>query len=758
MLIPSWLRNLQRNETRKRARQWKKCPPGLLRLEDRIAPAAGLLDLSFGGNGSVTTDFLQSFDFVNTQYGAAVAPNGDIVVAGTSDQNGASDFAVARYNPDGSLDNSFGMQGKVTIDLGSAEDFGQAIVIQPDGNLLVSGFSRRDGQNVDFAVIRLTSTGELDASFGTGGVAFVDFSSRDTAWGMAMQADGKIVVAGDTSPTESRYMAVTRLMPDGQLDATFGAGGKQTVAIGSNSSATGIAIQPDGFIVLAGFVENGNDFGAARMTPIGQLDLAFGIGGHQTIDFGSQSDNCWGLALTGDGRIILSGFSIQPVTGRDFAVAALTAEGELDGSFGISGKQTIDFGSEQDTCYAMAVQPNGGLILGGYTYQTATEYDFATAWVSSTGQLDSSIGAAGRVTTDLGSVDEWIGTLLVQPDGNVIAVGTSWQTSTAYDFALARYFGGSQVLPSTLQGMVWVDFNNDGEVNFGELAIEGVTISLTGFDDLGQPVNLSTTTDINGIYSFTDLRPSNAAGYSIIQSQPAGYLDGLDTLGTIDSAIVGSDVVNDAFSGIVLPPGSLAENYNFGERPANGGNVGSGQTATIGFWQNKNGQNLIKALNGGATATQLGSWLAATFPNMYGALAGLDNSQVAAHYKTLFGRNGQSSPGGPPKVDAQIMATALAVYVTNQTLAGTTAAAYGFQVTQYGVGAASFNVGNNGAAYGVADGTFVSVMDLLLAVNARSSNGLLFDQNGDGMISPEEAGMRTMANNVFSLINESGGV
>lgn len=332
-------------------------------------------------------------------------------------------------------------------------------------------------------------------------------------------------------------------------------------------------------------------------------------------------------------------------------------------------------------------------------------------------------------------------------------------------YAGDRAFLGSEgtveinvIASSGFHGLVYLDFNNDAEVNFGEQGIANVTITLTGFDDLGQSVNLTTQSDANGIYSFGNLRPSDGAGYSITQSPPAGFIDGLDSLGTVNDVLIGSASVNDVFVGIVLGSGSVAENYNFGERPANGGSVGAGQTATIGFWQNKNGQNLIKALNGGATAMQLGSWLAATFPNMYVSLDGLTNSQVAAHYKTLFGRNGQSSPGGPPKVDAQVMATALAVYVTNQTLAGNTAAAYGFQVTQFGVGVATFNVGNTGAAFGFANGTFVSVMDLLLAVNVRSHNGLLFDQNGDGVISAEDAGWRTMANNVFGLINEGGGI
>src|SRR5207247_2343306 len=130
------------------------------------------------------------------------------------------------------------------------------------------------------------------------------------------------------------------------------------------------------------------------------------------------------------------------------------------------------------------------------------------------------------------------------------------------------------------------------------------------------------------------------------------------------------------------------------------GGVAHGQTATIGFWQNKNGQALINALNGGSTSTQLGNWLAANFPNLYGAgagannLAGKTNAQVAAFYKTLFARTAKTAAGGgPAKMDAQVLATALAVYVTNQTLAGTTAAAYGFLVTENGVGTRTFNVG-----------------------------------------------------------------
>src|SRR5262249_52144955 len=163
------------------------------------------------------------------------------------------------------------------------------------------------------------------------------------------------------------------------------------------------------------------------------------------------------------------------------------------------------------------------------------------------------------------------------------------------------------------------DANNNGQVDFGEPGIPGVTVTLTGIDDLGQTVNRVTQTDINGIYVFANLRPTNGAGYTITETQPAGHPEGLNTVGTVNAVPTGSNSSTDAFSGIVISQGgSVAENYNFGEGPAaSGGGVGAGQTAGIGFWQNRNGQNLIRALNGGSSATQLGHWLAMTFPNMY---------------------------------------------------------------------------------------------------------------------------------------------
>jgi hypothetical protein len=354
------------------------------------------------------------------------------------------------------------------------------------------------------------------------------------------------------------------------------------------------------------------------------------------------------------------------------------------------------------------------------------------------------------------------GTVDNSQDSNTITgivVGNDGATATGYDFADIR--------PSDLLGLVWEDSNNDGQVNFGENAIANVAIALTGVDDRGNAVNLATNTDLDGVYLFYDLRPGT---YTLTETQPAGYNDGKDIVGTLG----GNNSANDVISGIVVAlPGSVGENYNFGERPLAGGGTSAGQTATIGFWQNNNGQALIESLNGGGSSTQLSAWLSSTFVNMYGDdgvgaanannLTGMTNSQVANFYSDLFRRKKKEAEqlglGGPVKMDAQVMAVALATYVTNLSLAGTAAQSFGFLVTEHGVGTTTFNVGNSGEAFGVADNSLLAVLDLLFATDENSQDGVLYDVDGDGDADDNwETTLRTLANDVYSAINEAGDI
>jgi hypothetical protein len=352
-----------------------------------------------------------------------------------------------------------------------------------------------------------------------------------------------------------------------------------------------------------------------------------------------------------------------------------------------------------------------------------------------------------------GEGQRWLGSASVTTDGSghatfdvttlAATAAGEWISATATGPSGTSEFAPAMKVPppSSLSGVVFADFNHDGQVDFGEKGISGVPITLTGTDDLSRTVNLCQTTDADGTYVFLNLRPGT---YTITETQqPAGYTPGINTVGTGGGTVSGAQ-----FTGISLTAGENAMNYNYGEQPAAGGAAHTGQTAGIGFWNNKNGQALIKALNGGA-GTQLGDWLEATFPHIFGAasgsndLAGQNNAYVASFFQSRFVVHGQ-------KLDAQVLATALAVYVTDSTLDNTgVGTQYGFVVSGNGVATSTYNVGTNGAAFGVADNTVMTVMDLLLAADAQAVNGVLY--NGDTT-------KRNQANNVFSAINEAGSI
>jgi len=311
--------------------------------------------------------------------------------------------------------------------------------------------------------------------------------------------------------------------------------------------------------------------------------------------------------------------------------------------------------------------------------------------------------------------------------------------------------GGTQACAygGSLSGFVWADTNCDGDVDANELAISGVKITLTGYDKYGAAVTMVAYTDDDGMYLFDNLK---AGTYKITETDPVGYNDGTDVLGSL-----GGTRYNDMFANIALATGRSGVNYNFAEvRVAE--TLRQGQTATIAFWNNSRGQTLIKAMNGSSTSTKLGNWLATNFRDMYGSTAGTmnmtgkTNAQVAARFQSLFSNASQ-------KLEAQVLATALAVYATNSTLAGGTyARTYGFTVNTTGTGSATVDIGENGVALGLSDHAVITVMQLLQRTNERAFQGRLWDLNDSGTTSTAESFLRGLGLDLFTLINLDGGI
>ncbi|MFO0797743.1 MAG: FG-GAP-like repeat-containing protein [Gemmataceae bacterium] len=429
-------------------------------LEDRSVPAAvGALDPSFDADGLVRT----TFGGTDTASAVAVQPDGKVVVAGLTTIG--NDVAVARYNPDGSLDNTFDTDGKATYDLGSGILTPQitGVAIQDDGKIVICGYGDIGGDD-DFVVVRLNANGSTDTTFSTDGRATRSFggggTNDDQAFGVAILGTGatrKIILVGSSDQTTNGTgfdFAVASFTDTGASDSAFNSGGtpgRLTRTLGGTDRARAVAIDSLNRIVVAGFTNGGgtNDFGVIRLTSAGVFDAGFNGGNHQTVNFGAD-DQATGVAVRPDDRIVVGGFSDAGFA--DFAVAQLTSAGLLDtagfnptgaGAVGSApGRFTFNFGAfgVVERANAVALLPDDKIVLAGFSAINATggnPNDFAVARVTADGQLDTSFATDGRATADFGADDQGTG-VAIDNNGRVVVAGF---TTSNNDFAVARFVG-----------------------------------------------------------------------------------------------------------------------------------------------------------------------------------------------------------------------------------------------------------------------------------------------------------------------------
>ena len=358
----------------------------------------GTLDTTFNGAGKVITAVGEG-DCKSE--GVALQTDGKIVVAGYSFANGRAEFTLLRYNTDGKLDSGFGKSGRVTTQIGRSSDSATCLAVQSDGKIVLVGNVFAPGNN-DFGVARYNSNGTLDTTFNKTGKALVDVDKLDNVRSVAVLSDGKIVLAGDAAHDDNRRFAVARLNADGTPDMSFNKTGKVTTDLGNgNAEARGVAVQSDGKTIVAGFAsaDGPEKFALIRYNPDGTLDTGFGGTGKLLTLVGSSGSTAASISLQSDGKIVVAGYAVNNSgRGRDFAVVRYNANGTLDTTFNGSGKATAAVSDDDGHCEAVALEKGGKIVAAGWV-SNGNDSDFAVARFSGEGKLDPSFNTSGSVTT-----------------------------------------------------------------------------------------------------------------------------------------------------------------------------------------------------------------------------------------------------------------------------------------------------------------------------------------------------------------------
>jgi uncharacterized delta-60 repeat protein len=488
--------------------------------------AAGDLDAGYGTGGKVTTDFGD----VDAIAATVVQPDGKLVAAGGVGESG---FALARYNPDGSLDVTFGGGGRVVTPVGGHIQVAYALALCPDGKLVAAG-NRGD----DFATVRYNADGSLDPTFGSGGEVVTVFGGWGGARAVAVQPDGRAVVAGIAGGPDNWHAVMARYRDDGSLDPTFGSGGRVASAVGGSE----LAILGTGKILSVGQT-GGSDFGVARFNNDGSADTGFGVGGVVTADLTNGYDEADTIAVQPDGRIVVAGRTDGGST-VDFGVVRLLADGALDPSFGSGGKVVTDFAGTDDAegGVGIVVQPDGRIVVLGCTgcYSAG---NFALARYNADGTLDATFGAGGKVSTDFAGGEDRAGALALQADGSLIAAGRAQVPGHSFDFALARYSAaGVPAAPVYAVG-------TNTRISVGNSSV-GSVVGAAGVP-AGDTVTVSVATGtFAGAVGCSD---SKGNTYAVVADRKSGQGRLFVCAGRADTVLVAGDIVTatyPAFGGV----------------------------------------------------------------------------------------------------------------------------------------------------------------------------------------------------------------
>jgi uncharacterized delta-60 repeat protein len=396
----------------------------------------GDLDPSFSRDGKVTTSFRVGD---SEAYGLAIQPDGKIFAVGVVDgdrSQGFSRLGLARYNVNGTLDGTLSRDGRVTTDFTGGDDRGNDVAVLPGGRIVAVG----EAGGRQFGLVRYWGNGSLDRTFGGDGKVTTNFGrGSDRAFGVTIQSDRKIIAVGRVAGSGGRF-GLARYNRDGTLDVTFGGDGKVGTNFTSrNDVASDVALQPDGRIVAAGsagsYQYSHGQFALARYNPDGTLDPTFGGTGKVVTDFNGNNEFALGVAIQSDEKIVIVGRAadVEDESNTDFALARYNPDGTLDASFGTGGqvRTEIVYG---DSAEDVSIQADGKLVVAG-----TAETEFTVVRYNADGTLDSSFGDGGRVFIHFPvGFPPAAHALAIQSDGRIVAAGTTNQIDIGARFALVR--------------------------------------------------------------------------------------------------------------------------------------------------------------------------------------------------------------------------------------------------------------------------------------------------------------------------------
>lgn len=388
-----------------------------------LGQRAGDIDATFGVNGCFVASFPSGY---NRAMAVAIQADGKIVSAGYTDNIG-SQFAFARCLTNGSPDPEFGTDGKVSLNISEYLNKITALLIQPDGKIIGVGYASSISSSVyDIVLIRLLADGSPDPDFGTNGmISYGEDAISEKAYAAALQSDGKIVVAATHGTNESFAMNVVRFNTDGTPDSFFGINGTSNHSFGGLfEKACDVAIQPDGKIIIAGYSDTyqTNSIVLGRLLPDGTIDNTFGYGGFIVNNPCSSNDMATSVALQDDGKILVGGTSGEG-TNNTFMLLRFNTDATPDGGFGNSGTVTSSYTGSSN---AIAIQADDKIVLGG-----TTGYIYALERYNNDGTPDTTFGINGR-TEGPGDPYSGIESIALQEDEKIVAAGNGggdWEDS-----------------------------------------------------------------------------------------------------------------------------------------------------------------------------------------------------------------------------------------------------------------------------------------------------------------------------------------